>query len=337
MAQNPFEMIFPRVTHILPYNNAVTWLVTGGAGYIGSHIVVRLLESGYRVIVIDNLSTGRRQRIPSNVKFIEGDILDLEFLKSVLSENEVTGVIHLAGKKSVVESFSVPEDYFRTNVKGTINLLRACEAMDVKYFIFSSTAAVYRDPKSDVALRENAALSPSSPYGESKLSAEKAILGESNSKISKVIFRYFNVTGLLKPDLAESDAPNLVPVIQRAILNNVPVEIYGSDHHTRDGTCIRDYVHVLDIADAHLAAIKLLETSSEIRAEVLNLGTGKGHSVLEVIDNFEKLGKTSIKRIFLNRRHGEPSVIVCDPGLAKSILGWEVARNPFSGARADSK
>jgi UDP-glucose 4-epimerase len=314
----------------------VTWLITGGAGYIGSHIVLRLVESGYQVVVIDDLSTGRRHRIPSNVKFVEGDILDVEFLKSVLLENKVTGVIHLAGKKSVMESFNNPEDYFKTNVIGTINLLNACEATLVKCFIFSSTAAVYEDPKSELALSEGSPIYPTSPYGESKQFAEKAILERSNRKISIVIFRYFNVTGLLKPDLAESDAPNLVPVVERAIVNDTPVEIYGSDHHTRDGTCIRDYVHVVDIAEAHLAAIKLIETSTYTRTHVVNLGTGTGYSVLEVIDNLENLYKTKIERIFLEKRPGEPSVIICNPGLAKTLLGWEVARNPFSGVRTSS-
>jgi UDP-glucose 4-epimerase len=309
----------------------VRWLVAGGAGYIGSHLVLQLIESGHEVIVFDDLSTGRLQRVPNGVKFIEGDILDFEFLMSTFMENEVAGVIHLAGKKSVIESFDKPEEYNKTNVQGTINLLKACEVGSVKYFIFSSTAAVYKDPKSNVTLGEHSPLFPSSPYGESKLLAEKAILEKPGSQIRKLIFRFFNVTGFLNSDLAEIDAPNLVPVIQRAIADGVPVQIYGSDHQTADGTCVRDYIHILDIAEAHLAAIKHFEETTDTKAQVINLGTGTGYSVLEVIGNLETLYNAKVEKVFLKKRPGEPSSIVCDPSLAKSLLGWEVSRNPFTG------
>ena len=308
----------------------MTWLIVGGAGYIGSHVVLRLVESGYSVIVFDDLSTGKLERIPFGVKFIEGSILDSKLLKSIFLEHKVSGVIHLAGKKSVIESFWKSEDYIRTNVQGTLNLLHACEDANVKYFIFSSTAAVYEDPKSGKALDEQSPTFPSSPYGQSKLLAENAIRGASPDKISKVIFRFFNVTGFHNSDFAEINAPNLIPVIQRAVANGDPVEIYGRDHKTRDGTCVRDYIHVLDVAEAHLAAIKLLSGLFGSNLEVINLGSGKGYSVLEVINNLENFCKTKIETIFSDSRPGEPDSIVCDPGYAKSLLGWEAIRNPFA-------
>lgn len=311
----------------------MTWLITGGAGYIGSHVVLRLLESGYDVIVFDDLSTGRIERIPLGVKFIQGDILDSKFLKSVILDNEVRGVIHLAGKKSVIESFEIPEKYFETNMEGTKSLLRACEESTVRFLIFSSTAAVYKDPKSDLALNELSPILPSSPYGQSKLSAENIILEDHPNQIRKIIFRYFNVTGAHSSEFNELNAPNLVPVIQRAISEKTPVEIFGGDHDTRDGTCVRDYIHVLDIADAHLAGIKLLEDPLGIEIQVINLGTGVGYSVLEVIDSFEDLYKVKINKIFVKKRPGDSSSIICNPTLAKSLLGWKVTRNPFSGVR----
>jgi UDP-glucose 4-epimerase len=308
----------------------VTWLIAGGAGYIGSHVVLRLLDSGFDVIVLDDLSTGKLERIPFGVKFIEGSILNSQLLKSLFLENKISGVIHLAGKKSVTESFAKSKDYFRTNVEGTSNLLEACQVAGVKYFIFSSTAAVFKDPKSEKTLDEHSPTFPTSPYGESKLLAEQAILKDSRNELRKIIFRFFNVTGSRNFELAETNAPNLVPVIQRAIAENVPVEVYGLDHKTPDGTCIRDYIHVLDVAEAHLAAIKLFSNPSGSNVEIINLGTGRGYSVLEVINSFEDLYKTKVRKIFLETRPGEPDSIVCNPSYAESLLGWKVTRHPFS-------
>lgn len=307
----------------------MTWLVAGGAGYIGSHVVLRLIESGYDVIVFDNLSTGKIERIPIGVKFIEGDILDLKLINSVFVENRVSGVIHLAGKKSVTESFNKPTDYLRTNVEGTSNLLEACKVAGVKNFIFSSTAAVYKDPKSQESLDELSPTLPSSPYGESKLLAEKAILKNFQHEFCRVIFRFFNVTGSYDIQLAETNGPNLVPVIQRAITSNMPVEVYGLDHKTPDGTCIRDYIHVLDVAEAHLAAIRFLSNPFGTKVEIVNLGTGKGYSVLEVIDSLEVLYKTEVRKVFMKARPGEPDSIICNPNYAKHLLGWEATRIPF--------
>jgi UDP-glucose 4-epimerase len=299
----------------------MSWLITGGAGYIGSHVVDLFLTSGESVVVLDNLTTGDTNRLQKKVPFVQGDITNESDLDSLFGDFEIKGIINLAGLKSVAESSRIPEEYFRVNSTGVKVLLDKAKEHGIKFFIQSSTAAVYGNLDSGIA-NEQLSAKPISVYGESKLQAEAHLESEiHNGFIRGTSLRYFNVVGARNLQLRDSSTENLFPIVANAVKKNLPVKVFGTDYQTRDGSCIRDYVHVLDIAQAHLMAARQLE-KRELPI-YLNIGTGYGNSVLEVIEAFQVFHKCKIEAISLPRRAGDPETLTADIGLAVMELGFQ--------------
>ena len=298
----------------------MSWLITGGAGYIGSHVVDVFLDSGEDVVILDNLHTGKIDRIPPEASFFQGDITVESDLENLFNSFEIKGIINLAGLKSVVESSRIPQEYFRVNSIGVKALLAKAIERGIKYFIQSSTAAVYGDLVSGIANEKHSA-KPISVYGESKLQAETH-LGEeiSRGSIQGTSLRYFNVVGAKNPQLKDTSIENLFPIIANTISSNLPMKVFGTDYQTRDGSCIRDYVHVLDLANAHLLAAQEIEKRELPRH--LNIGTGQGYTVLEVIGAFETFHKSKVEVLSLPRRVGDPISLTADIGLATRELGF---------------
>jgi UDP-glucose 4-epimerase len=299
-------------------------LVTGGAGYIGSHTVQALLEKGYEVVVLDNLSTGHLGALRST-HFYEGDIADAELLKKIVEQHKVDSLIHFAAKSLVGESMQKPDLYFLSNTAKSISLFSNLKDLGVKDFIFSSTAAVYGLPE-QTPIPESIEKKPINPYGESKLMVEKALSWmEQAYGIRWIALRYFNAAGAhFSGEIGEDHNPetHLIPLIlQTALGQRDAIQIFGTDYDTPDGTCIRDYIHVLDLADAHILALEGLKNGLESGA--LNVGTGTGHSVREVIEMAKEVTGRTIKVVETGRRSGDPAILVADPSLAKQKLGWQ--------------
>ncbi len=296
----------------------MTWLITGGAGYIGSHVVRALSAAGHSTVVFDDLSTGKKSRVPSGLPLVVGSILDGDLVASTIREHGISGVVHLAAKKSVTESVENPELYELTNVVGSETVLAAAHGCGVKYFVNSSSASVYgesgiaRVSESDVAI-------PASPYGATKLAAEGIVDRYRALGMATCSLRYFNVAGSVAVELRDDSVANLFPIILRNIEENERPKIFGSDYETPDGTCLRDYVHVRDIADAHVIAAEML-MSGELPA-VINIGTGKGSSVLEVVRTLLDLTGSSLEPEFVKRRAGDIGELVADVSLARKVLG----------------
>jgi UDP-glucose 4-epimerase len=299
------------------------WLVTGGAGYIGAHVVAALTDNGEQAVVIDDLSTGERDRAAGAV-FVEGSILDEPLVRRVLRENDVQGVIHIAAKKQVGESVADPLLYYEQNVTGTLRLLSATVAEGVPSFVFSSSAAVYGMPDVEVVTEEMAGR-PMSPYGTSKLIGEWAARDVAAATDLRVVsLRYFNVAGAVRPELGDPGVFNLVPLAFRALCAGEQPRIFGADYPTRDGTCVRDYVHVADIADAHVAALRDLAGSGGGVGSfrVFNVGRGEGASVREVLDVIGDVTGQPIDPIVVDRRPGDPARYVANVDRIKTELGW---------------
>ena len=301
-------------------------LVTGGAGYIGSVAAHILLEKGYEVTVLDDLSTGRRKLVPSAARFVEGSILDKNAIQLALGECEA--VIHFAAKSLVGESVLKPEKYWSTNVTGTATLLAAMRGMGVKKLVFSSTAATYGEPKS-TPITEAAETRPTNPYGSSKLATDNMITSESIAYgLAAISLRYFNVAGAYQSKsgwLTEEHDPetHLIPNLLRA-KSDTPMKIFGTDWPTKDGTCIRDYVHVVDLIDAHISALEKLEPGKH---EIINLGSGGGYSVKEVITTANSILNTSLPVVESERRPGDPAVLIADITKSAKLLGWKPTRD----------
>lgn len=301
-------------------------LVTGGAGYIGSHVVRLLEQRGEQVVVVDDLSNGIPARVP-NATLVELDLsaADAESrLRAAMEEHAVTAVIHFAAKKQVGESVERPLWYYRNNVEGLANLLAAMDAAGVTTMVFSSSAAVYGMP--DVGIvPEKIDCRPINPYGQTKLVGEWMIDNAARHGLRAIKLRYFNVAGAGWPELADTAVMNLIPIIlNRAAAGRAPV-VFGDDYPTPDGTCIRDYVHVADLADAHIAALDHLG-AGEIAESVFNVGTARGASVLEVIDAMSAaLGRDLTPEIAL-RRPGDPPQLVADVSAIERELGWRASR-----------
>lgn len=305
----------------------MTWLITGGAGYIGAHVIRVFRAAGMAVVVLDDLSAGIRERVPAEVPFVQGDVLDGELLDLVMREHAVQGVVHMAGKKSVPESVRKPELYERVNTGGTQVLVDACLRNGVRHVVFSSTAAVYGIVESNALITEDAQVAPINPYGATKLAAEYAIAkGTTTGALDAVAFRYFNVGGAAAPELEELHGENLIPVVRRAIAANQPVHVFGTGLPTRDGTCIRDYIHVQDLAEAHLAAARYLERGARQAFEVINLGTGTGSSVLEVLDAIGRVEGVTVRWVRNKPRLGDPIISTCDASRALDLLNWHATR-----------
>ena len=300
-------------------------LVTGGAGYIGSTAVAILLERGYEVTVLDDCSTGHFESVPSSAKFISGSILDSKALAEALTG--CAAVIHFAAKSIVGESVEKPDLYQEVNVEGTRRLLDEMARLGVSKLVFSSTAATYGEPEI-IPITEESPTVPTSPYGRTKLEVDQMITAESGLGLAAISLRYFNVAGAFNSKsgwLTERHSPetHLIPNLLRASVAN-PLKVFGNDWPTADGTCIRDYVHVVDLIDAHILALEKLTASKH---EIINLGSGGGYSVTQVIDAAAKVVGSDIPTQISARRSGDPAVLIADISKAKKVLGWIPTRN----------
>lgn len=300
-------------------------LVCGGAGYIGSHMVYKLVEEDEDVCIIDNLSTGKKKLIHPDVKFYEGNIEDDKLMDKIFSENDINSVIHFAAFSQVGESVEKPIKYYKNNVYATMKLLDSMVRNDVKNIVFSSTAAIFGDVKK-MPITEDIKKSPTSPYGETKLAIEKMMHWMDNiDKINYVSLRYFNVAGAHHSSkIGEAHEPesHLIPIVlQVALDKRDKIYIFGDDYNTKDGTCIRDYIHVQDLADAHLLSVKYLRNNGE--SEVFNLGNGEGFSVKEIIEASRKVTNKEIIAEIADRRLGDPAKLIASSKKIKDKLGWE--------------
>lgn len=299
-------------------------LVCGGAGYIGSHMVAELLESGEEVVILDNFQKGHRDAILGG-KLYEGDLRDRSVLDKIFTENKIDSVIDFAADSLVGESVVEPLKYFENNVGSTLNLLGAMRDHKVKYIVFSSTAATYGEPENTPILESDRTL-PTNPYGESKLTVEKVLKWCDNAYgIKYTALRYFNAAGAhISGKIGEDHRPesHLIPLIlQVALGQREKIMIFGDDYNTEDGTCIRDYIHVTDLANAHLMALDRLRKGGESR--IYNLGNGKGFSVKEVIEATRKVTGKEIKAEVAPRRAGDPAILIASSEKAISELNWK--------------
>ena len=304
-------------------------LVTGGAGYIGSHTVRQLLAAGHQVTVVDNLYSGHRWAVPPTADFHQLDVSDKTAMSSLLRQQRIDAVIHFAGHIVVPESVAEPAKYYRNNVVASLNLIRACCESGVGYFIFSSSAAVYGDPE-QVPVAEHHPTIPVNPYGRTKLITEWTLRdmalggGQGDTGLKYVALRYFNVAGAsLDGTLGQAtpEATHLIKVACETATGQRPsISIFGHDYATPDGTCIRDYIHVTDLASAHLLALDYLLSHDHL---TVNLSSGESHSVLDVVKMAEKVTRRNIAYNVVNRRSGDPAELVATSKLAKETLGWE--------------
>jgi UDP-glucose 4-epimerase len=301
-------------------------LVTGGAGYIGSHTVRVLAATDiFTPVVYDNLSTGHRDSIPYNVKLITGDIQDIGLLKRVLEKYEIEGVIHFAASALVGESMTEPAKYYYNNVEGTLHLLLAMRETGVDHIVFSSTSTVYGEPEK-TPIEEDFPTVPLNVYGRTKLMIESMVKDFAMAYgMDYVAFRYFNAAGAsLDGTIGEDHDPesHLIPVVLKAAQGvRGHISVFGTDYPTRDGSCIRDYIHVLDLADAHVLAMQYLMDGG--KSDVFNLGTEAGFSVREIVETAKKVTGINFKVVEEARRAGDPSVLIASNAKAKRILGWE--------------
>lgn len=299
-------------------------LVLGGAGYIGSHTVYELIDAGEDVVIVDNLSTGFRKAIHPKARFYEGDIKDRAFLDSVFEKENIDGVIHFAASSQVGESMVNPLKYYDNNMYGTQVLLGAMVEHGITKIVFSSTAATYGEPE-NVPILESDRTVPTNCYGETKLSMEKMIRWTSNAhKLRFVSLRYFNACGAHPNGLigeAHNPETHLIPLILQVPNGKREfISIFGNDYNTKDGTCIRDYIHVNDLAQAHILALKYLDAGNE--SNIFNLGNGVGFTVKEVIDSARKVTNHPIPAKEVERRAGDPTTLIASSDKAKSVLGW---------------
>ena len=312
-------------------------LVTGGAGYIGSHMVKLLVESGAQVTVVDDLSTGHADAVRGR-DFVRGDVADATFTKNLLEQKQIEAVVHFAACSLVGESVADPLKYYRRNVGGTAGLVEAMRQAKVTRLVFSSTAAVYGDPVR-TPIDEAHPTQPVNPYGSSKLAIER-MLAECSSAygIGAVVLRYFNAAGAdPSGELGERHDPetHLIPLVLQAASGRRPsISVFGNDWPTRDGSCVRDYIHVSDLCVAHQLALDWLAAGG--RYECFNLGNGEGATVLEVIEAARRVTGRTIKMVQAQRRAGDPPSLVADASKARRVLGWQPARADIEGIVRDA-
>ncbi|THB71630.1 MAG: UDP-glucose 4-epimerase GalE [Gammaproteobacteria bacterium] len=312
-------------------------LVTGGAGYIGSHTVVELLETDYEVVVIDNLSNSSEEPLRrveqitgKSVDFIQGNILDGELLDQIFSQDKIDSVIHFAGLKAVGESVQIPLKYYENNISGTVVLCEAMARNGVKNIVFSSSATVYGDPHA-VPITENFPTSATNPYGRSKLFIEEILrdIYVSDNDWNIALLRYFNPVGAHKSGRIGEDPNgipnNLMPFISQVAVGKLPLlSVFGDDYDTHDGTGVRDYIHVVDLSQGHLKAVERLQDNPGI--VTYNLGTGKGYSVLEMVEAFKNISGKDVPYKIVERRPGDIASCYADPSYAAKELGWKAER-----------
>ncbi|MFJ9419840.1 UDP-glucose 4-epimerase GalE [Streptomyces sp. NPDC101227] len=302
----------------------MSYLITGGAGYIGAHVVRALRQAGEPVVVLDNLTTGIVDRIPQDVPLVVGSTLDRALLDRTFAAHDITDVVHLAAKKQVGESVEMPLVYYRENIHGLQTLLEAMACAGVGRFVFSSSAAVYGMPDVDLVTEDTPCM-PINPYGETKLAGEwmARAVGKAHG-ISTACLRYFNVAGAATPELADTGVFNIVPMVFEKLTEGAAPRIFGDDYDTPDGTCIRDYIHVADLADAHVAAARKLAEPGPVRDLTLNIGRGEGVSVRELIDLIcEVTGHEGVTPEVTPRRPGDPARVVAAADRITSELGWK--------------
>ena len=300
-------------------------LVLGGAGYIGSHTVYELIDQGHDVVIIDNLQTGFKRLIHPDARFYQGDLRDKDFMNEVFEKENIDGVIHFTANSLVGVSTKEPLEYYDNNLYGTMVLLDTMRKHDVKHIVFSSTAATYGEPE-QIPILESSPTSPTNPYGETKHAMEKMMKWCSQAYgMSYVALRYFNACGA-HPNgkIGELHNPetHLIPlVLQVPIKKRNAISVFGTDYPTVDGTCIRDYIHVCDLADAHVKAIQYLMDGNP--SEIINLGNGEGYSVFEIIKAAEDVTHQPIPTILCDRRAGDPAKLVACNQKAQEVLGWK--------------
>ncbi|RTR33979.1 UDP-glucose 4-epimerase GalE [Robertmurraya yapensis] len=300
-------------------------LVLGGAGYVGSHAVYQLIDAGKDVVVVDNLQQGHEAALHPNATFYKGDIRDRYFLQSVFEKETIDAVIHFAANSLVGVSMETPLEYYDNNVFGTQVVLETMKANNVKYIVFSSTAATYGEPK-QVPITEDMPTVPTNTYGETKLAMEKMMKWtEIAHGIKYVSLRYFNVAGARTTgEIGEDHNPetHLIPVVLQAALGTREfITIFGEDYDTPDGTCIRDYIHVEDLIDAHILALEYLQNGGE--SNIFNLGSNSGFSVKEIVETAKEVTLREIPVKIGERRAGDPSTLIASSTRAKEVLGWE--------------
>ncbi|MFD0318475.1 UDP-glucose 4-epimerase GalE [Streptomyces flavalbus] len=304
----------------------MTWLITGGAGYIGAHVARALTGAGERVVALDDLSAGVPARLPARVPLVRGSSLDGELLRKVFAEHAVTGVVHLAARKQVAESVARPTLYYRENVGGLATLLDAVVDAGIGRFLFSSSAAVYGDPGVGL-ITEDTPCAPVNPYGETKLAGEWLVRAAGQAHgIATVCLRYFNVAGAAAPELSDTGVFNVVPMVFDRLTRDEAPRIFGDDYPTPDGTCVRDYIHVEDLAEAHLAAAGRLSAPGAAGDLTLNIGRGEGVSVRELVDVIGEVTGDRRAPLVEARRPGDAPVSVASAALAARELGWTARR-----------
>ncbi|WP_329106979.1 UDP-glucose 4-epimerase GalE [Streptomyces sp. NBC_01439] len=307
------------------------YLVTGGAGYIGSVVVAHLLEAGHCVTVLDDLSTGTPQAVPAGAEFVRGG---LGHAAALLSADHAA-VLHFAASSQVAESVRDPDKYWRNNVTGSLELMAAMRHADVRTLVFSSTAAVYGEPER-LPIADDARTAPTSPYGATKLAVDHLITGEAAAHgLAAVSLRYFNVAGA-HAGHGERHEPesHLIPLILQVALGRRPhIDVHGDDYPTRDGTCVRDYIHVADLAEAHLLALEAARPGEHL---ICNLGNGEGFTVREVIDSVRRVTGRTIPEVVRPRRPGDPAVLVASAARARERLGWRPRHTDLDSIVADA-
>ena len=301
----------------------MSWLVTGGAGYIGAHVVRAFAEVGLGSVVVDDLSSGHRGFVPDDIPLEQGSILDTALLRRTLKEHEVTGVVHVAGFKYAGVSVDRPLHTFEQNVTGTLSLLRAMQEEGVESIVFSSSAAVFGTPSDEIVTEQTATL-PESPYGQSKLVGEWLLADQGRAAgLRHTSLRYFNVVGSGTDDLYDTSPHNLFPLVFEALVDGRVPRIYGTDYPTPDGTCVRDYIHVSDLARSHVVAAQKLDAGEPLEP-VYNLGSGTGSSVREIMDAMAEVTGIDFEPEIAARRPGDPARIVAAGDLAGRDLDWQM-------------
>jgi len=297
-----------------------TWLITGGAGYIGGHVAAALLANGRKVVVYDDFSSGLKRRVPAGVPIVRGSVLEPHDVAIALRDYEVGGVVHLAAKKAAGESVDLPLHYYRENVDGVLSVLEAMQQEGVGRLVYSSSAAVYGTPASNPIV-EDVDLRPESPYGQTKVVGEWLAADSAAAwDLAWAALRYFNVAGAGSDDLGDTSVNNLIPMVFRALEEGRRPQIFGDDYDTPDGTCVRDYIHVLDLADAHVAAAMALEDGHSMGP--LNVGRGVGSSVREVMDAISQVLGRDINPEVVGRRPGDPAASYASTDRIEREFGW---------------
>jgi UDP-glucose 4-epimerase len=306
---------------------AMTWLLTGGAGYIGAHIVRAFQAAGMPVVVLDDLSTGYRRFVPEGVPFVEGSVVDPGAVGRALDVGPVTGVVHLAGWKYAGVSVERPLHFYRENLTGMQTLLEAVVERGIERFVFSGSCSVYGTP-ADPVVTEDSPTGPESPYGETKLASEWLLrdVARIAPALRHTTLRYFNVVGSGPPELADHSPYNLFPRVFRALERGEAPQIHGDDYPTRDGTCIRDYIHVVDLAGAHVLAARRLD-AGEPCAPAYNVGRGEGSTVREVVETMLEVTGSDLEPVVGPRRPGDPTEIVASAALIERDWGWRAERD----------